>query len=88
MRQLLWEEEVASLRALAPSLPQAARTLLRATLESIVSEQTCERALVEAAVPLLAELEPNLRPGGAPDRGRSEQRTAVGRAQAQRVLVA
>jgi hypothetical protein len=63
--QLLWEEEVASLLELAPTLPVAARALLRATLESIVSEENCDRALAEAAAPLLAELEPNVSPSGA-----------------------
>jgi hypothetical protein len=85
--QLLCEEELASLLAVAPSLPAAARTQLRATLESIVSEKRCDWAFAEAAAPLLAALELSLRAGPVPAPARSERRVLFGAVHARRVLV-
>jgi hypothetical protein len=54
--QLLWEEEVVRLCASAPTLPQQAKDLMRATLVAILDEAGPDASFARSAQPLLAAL--------------------------------
>jgi len=56
--RVLWEKEVAEVRASASSLPPAARQAVRAVLEAILSEAGTESEAVRSTRSLLFALEP------------------------------
>jgi hypothetical protein len=64
--RLLWEEEVASLRAGAQSLSPEARRAVRAVLESILREARVDAGIAGSLRVLLAELDLERDRGGAP----------------------
>lgn len=70
--RLLWEEETAGLCVIAPSLPPSARRLLRAALDSMLSEPGFDPTWEPAAWPLLAALEPTRTRRGRVVRNRTE----------------